>query len=122
MFLSLARSSWTAPVTGIVALVFFLFCSAAMLWRYYHDDVVFAVREAGLLDKRWSQKVKSWDEIKEVVLKRREHEFRIEVIMWPDRQGNSGPTHQVDLTQFDVDIADVLAEIERYKPVRHELG
>jgi len=121
MVLSILGSKYTSLLTGSIALIFFVFCSAAMLLQFYKREVVFAVREAGLLDKRWSPPLVDWSDMKAVVLLRSENEFSLEVQLWPDNQGKDGKALNVDLSGFDVEISEVVAEIEKHKPVRHEL-
>ena len=93
-----------------------------MIWRYYNNEMVFAVREVGLVDKRWSPSLISWEQIKEVVLLRKEQEFELMVKLWPTKQGTTAPSRRVDLSQFDVSVENVVAEIQKYKSVRHELS
>ena len=70
-------------VAGISALVFFAFCSAATLWRYWRREVVVAMRPDGLFDARLGPQAVPWDDIKELVVHRSENDYGIEVVPWP---------------------------------------
>ena len=122
MISTVLNFKYALEFTAAAALFFFVFCSAAMIWRYYNNEIVFAVREVGLLDKRWSPSLISWDQIKEIVLLRREQEFELEVRMWPADQNMASASKRVNLSQFEIGIEPIVREIQKYKPVRHELS
>jgi len=121
MILTLFGSNYKNAVTALVALIFFVLCSVGMLWRYYRNEIVFAVRNNGMLDTRWSREILGWDEIKEVVLLRHEAEFELEIRLWPRVQGTNSEFRSVDLSPFDVAIEDVILEVEKHVSVRQEL-
>ncbi|MEP1209593.1 MAG: hypothetical protein ABJM29_01380 [Rhizobiaceae bacterium] len=106
-------------ITIISGLVFFAFCSAAMIWRYMRNDVVFAIRPDGLFDARYSSQAIPWDEIKDVRLERAENEFQLGVYLWPRQQTgkSSGPTFTVDLSVLDGTVEQILRALAEHKQI-----
>ena len=65
--------NWITAGTGVI---FFAFISARMLAQYLRDETVLAVQPVGLYDARISSETIPWENIKELVLIRREQERR----------------------------------------------
>jgi len=106
-------------ITIISGLVFFSFCSAAMIWRYLRNDVIFAIRPDGLFDARYSSQAIPWDEIKDVRLERAEDEFQLGVYLWPRDQVTKigGPTFTVDLSPLDGTVQQILKALSEHKSI-----
>ena len=116
---------YSTYITAGVALVFFVFCSIGMLSRYYRDEVILAVRQTGLFDKRLRRKIINWEEIKEVVLLQRENEFQLEIVLWPmSGSGVAGKNKKpkkpltIDLEPFEIGIDDLMQAISGHAKVR----
>ena len=77
IFTRLMSFSHANTITIVSGLVFFGFCSAAMIMRYVRNDVVFAIRPDGLFDARYSSQAIPWDDIKDVRLERAENDFQL---------------------------------------------
>jgi hypothetical protein len=108
---------WTAAT----ALIFFAFLSAGMLTRYVRDAVVVAVYPTGLYDARHANEIIAWEAIREIVLRRREDEYEIDVYLWRHQRrkpGDAAPDFTMELAWLDVGAAELAREIERYKPVQ----
>lgn len=106
-------------ITVVSGLVFFGFCSAAMIWRYMRNDVVFAIRPDGLFDARFSSQAIPWDEIKDVRLERAENDFHLGVYLWPPNQKSNtgGPTFTVDLSPLDGSVDQILRALSEHKRI-----
>ena len=106
-------------ITAVSGLIFFGFCSAAMILRYMRREVVVAVRPDGLLDSRVSADPVPWDMIKDIRLGRVENEFRLSVILWPEYQDRSATEDQfiMDLAPLDGGLEQVVTAVQAYKPV-----
>jgi len=106
-------------ITLVSGMIFFGFCSAAMIWRYMRNDTILAVRPDGLFDARYSSQAIPWDEIKDIRLGRVENEFQLTVVLWPKtfERGEERPAFIVDLAPLDGGIEQVLAAMQEYKPV-----
>ena len=109
-------------ITVISGLVFFGFCSAAMIWRYMRNDVVFAIRPDGLFDARYSSQAIPWDDIKDVRLERAENDFQLGVYLWPRNQNSasSGPTFTVDLSPLDGTVDQIIRALAEHKNIYFE--
>ena len=106
-------------ITLVSALIFFGFCSAAMIWRYMHKSIVVAVRPDGLFDARWKRQAVPWDEIKDLRLHRRENEFQLAVHLWPrdKRDDDERMDFLIDLSPLDAPIDRVLEAFQPYKEI-----
>ena len=113
------QMNWITAITG---LVFFAFISARMLANYLRGDIILAVQPTGLMDRRIAAEPLAWEAIKELVLIRREQEFTLRIIMWPQAGGGgrSGKVHEVDLSGLEGGTRPVIEAISAYKPVRME--
>ena len=106
-------------VTLFAGLIFFGFCSAAMVVRYLRRDVVLAVRPDGLYDARYSSEPVPWEAIKDIRLGRVENEFQLAVCLWP-REYKAGADEQgfvIDLAPLDAGLEQVLDVVSGHKPV-----
>ena len=106
-------------ITVISGLIFFSFCSAAMIWRYLRNDVVVAIRPDGLFDARYSSQAVPWDTIKDVRLERVENEFQLGVYLWPNRQTDHDgrPAFLMDLAPLDGSVEQILQALAKHKPI-----
>ncbi|MEM1037927.1 MAG: hypothetical protein AAGI12_00490 [Pseudomonadota bacterium] len=118
-------------VTSMAGIVFFSFCSAAMVWRYLRREIVVAARPDGLFDARFSTQAVPWDAIKDLRLQRAENEFRLAVYLWPDAAVRAGaaqktnrgePGFVIDLEPLDAGVETVLQSIATYKSIAMEQG
>ncbi|MCB1387231.1 MAG: hypothetical protein KDJ80_14940 [Nitratireductor sp.] len=117
--------NWITAGTGVI---FFAFISARMLAQYLRDETVLAVQPVGLYDARISSETIPWENIKELVLIRREQDYSLRVVLWPERSGNgAGPIggraareHEVDLSVLEQGARSVLEAIQHFMPVRLE--
>lgn len=98
---------------------FFAFCSAALLWRYLRDDVILAALPTGLFDARWRREPVAWDAIRELVLRRVENEFELDVYLWrPQAKATNRPDHVIEIAPLEGGVEAVVAAISRFAPVR----
>ncbi len=111
-------------ITAISGLIFFSFCSAAMIWRYWRNDVIVAIRPDGLFDARYSSQAVPWDDIKDVRLGRAENDFQLDIYLWPDRHQGRGaePAFSIDLQGLDAPVQQILEAVIAYRPVSVEQG
>ncbi|MDA8869967.1 hypothetical protein N9H93_01080 [Rhizobiaceae bacterium] len=100
--------------TGAVALIFFAFCSAAMIWRYLRDKVVLAVRPDGLFDARAGADALAWDDIRTIALTWREDEFHLSVNPWPTSQRTP---FDIDVSALDGSVGEIVEAITVHHPV-----
>jgi len=109
-------------ITVVSGMIFFSFCSAAMIWRYMRNEIVLAVRPDGLFDARYSSQAVPWDEIKDVRLERAENDFQLGVYLWPDRARNAGgsPAFMIDLEPLDASVNQILQDVLDYKQISME--
>ena len=106
-------------IATVSGLVFFVFCSAATLWRFLRRSVVFAIRQDGLYDARLGTQAVPWNEIKEVVIRRAENDFHLSVTLWPDvaaRRGRS--VLDVDLSSLDGSVDGVVEALTAHTRLR----
>jgi hypothetical protein len=107
--------------TALSGLVFFAFVSAAMLLHYWRNSVVVAVLPTGLVDLRWQADPVPWEAIREIVLRRVEDEYELDVHLWPG-PGNRGrpnvPDHVMALAPLDASAAAILAALRPYADLR----
>lgn len=113
-------TAWHTMITVVAGSIFFAFISARMLAQYWRDDVVLAVQPTGLYDGRIGGDTIPWDAIKELVVIRREQEFRLEVILWPGKEGGRPRSHEVNLSALEGGSQAILEAIHAYKPIRLE--
>ena len=108
--------NWLTLVAG---LIFFAFCSAAMIWRYVRREIIVAVRPDGLYDARYSSQAIPWDAIKDLRLGRVENEFQIAVYLWPKEReaGDERAAFVIDTAPLDGGIEQVLMAVNMHKPV-----
>ena len=106
-------------VTLVSGLIFFGFCSAAMIWSYLRREIVLSIRPEGLMDRRYSQDRLPWDAIKDVKLARREHEFQLSVYLWPRSQNREAEQDGfvIDLAPLDGDVREVISAIAPFRTV-----
>jgi len=114
-------------ITLFSGMIFFGFCSASTVWRYYRDEVVFAVRPDGLFDVRRRGGAIPWNDIKDVRLGRAENDFELGVFLWPDvskdtsaEDDNITPDVTIDLAPLDAPVNEILENVLRYKPIAME--
>jgi hypothetical protein len=101
--------------------VFFAFCSAALLWRYLRDDVILAALPTGLFDARWRREPVAWDAIRELVLRRVENEFELDVYLWrPQAQATNRPDHVIEIAPLEGGVEAIVAAIARHAEIRTE--
>lgn len=115
LFARLAGFADAKTIASVAAVLFFSFCSAAMIWRYLRREVVVAVRPDGLLDARRSSQAMLWDDIREVRLGRAENEFRLILSVWA--KSGKAKDVEVDLSGLDADINTIIQAIAAYRPV-----
>ncbi len=121
MILTRLGNPYANLITALTALIFFGFCTVGMLWRYYNNEVVFAVRRTGLFDKRWPHEAVNWEDIKEVVLVQREADFSLEVRLWPQTSKTAAEALlQIDLSPFDTSVQAIIDAIGSKVPLRRE--
>jgi len=111
---------WHNAITAVTGLVFFAFISARMLGQYWRDEVVLAVQPTGLYDGRISSEAIAWDRIKELVLLRREQEYQLSIVLWPQKPGGKVVTHEINLTALEGGSQQILEAIDQYKSIRLE--
>lgn len=126
MLLNAFRMPHADFYAGLSALVFFAFCSAAMLLRYLTGSVVLAVQPTGLFDARWRAQTIPWEEIREIVVRRIENEIELDVYLWrpqaktPTRTDapRHQPDHTIELAPLEGGARDVIDAIARHAAVR----
>ncbi len=106
--------------TAFAGLAFFAFISARMLAQYFKNDVVLAVQPTGLYDSRISSQTIPWNNIKELLLLRREQVYTLEVTLWPVDGKASAKTHQIELSALEGGSEQILEAINAYMPIRME--
>lgn len=106
-------------ITFVSGLIFFGFCSAAMIWRYMRNEIILSVRSEGLFDARYSKQPVPWDAIKDLRLGRVENEFQLFVYLWPGRQENVAEQLEfiVDLAPLDAGVNQILGAVSLYKTI-----
>lgn len=115
LFARLAGFADAKTIASVAAILFFSFCSAAMIWRYLRREVVVAVRPDGLFDARRSSQAMLWDDIRDVRLGRAENEFHLTLSVWG--KGGKAREVEVDLSGLDADVNTILQAISAYRPV-----
>lgn len=120
LLLGIYGSNHMNLLTALTGVIFFAFISARMLARYWRNEVILAVRPTGLYDARIAAETIPWEEIKELVLKRREQEYQLEIILWPRRPGGRMRDHDIDLSVLEGGSQLVLEAISHYMPIRME--
>ena len=112
--------------TVAAGLVFFGFCSLAMIRAYATGDTVLAVQPQGYLDTRWRAEAVPWEAIARVEMLRLETEWRVAIYLWNSENGRSGgapdragePDWVSEIATLDVDGATLAEDISRYAEVR----
>ncbi len=121
MMLSAAYHPHAIAYTALSGLAFFAFISAAMLFAYWRKSDVIAILPTGLFDRRWQREPVSWDAIREIVLRRVEDEFELDVYLWPG-PGNRGrpnvPDHIITLAPLDAPAAVVVDALRPHVELR----
>ena len=115
LFLRLFGTADTLLWTAATALIFFGFCSAAMIWRFLRRQEVVAVRPDGLLDLRVAPTACAWGDIRDIVLLWREDEFRLAVRVWPTSRRMD---FEVDLAPLDATVGEIVDAISLHHTVR----
>ena len=139
MILNVFHFAHTDLVSALSALVFFAFVSVAMVVRYLRNQVVLAVRPTGLYDARWRAETIAWQDIREIVVRRVESEYELDVYLWHRQKpgqtpghesgksqagGQSGhqpdyvPDHIIELAPLEGDAASIIPAIGRHVSVR----
>jgi len=120
--LGFVHYNWITAVSG---LIFFSFCSAAMIIRYMRNEVVLSVRPDGLFDARYSSQAVPWEEIKDIRLGRHENEFQLNVFLWP-REAMPGqvaqPSFTIDLAPLDGGVEAILAAVGGHVTISMDQG
>jgi len=111
-------------ITLVSGLIFFSFCSAAMIWRYLRSDIVVAIRPDGLFDARFSMEAVPWDEIKDVRLERAENDFQLGIYMWPKASAGRGdhPAFIIDISPLDASVEQIVEALAQYKSIHMTQG
>lgn len=117
-------------ITIVTGLVFFIFISAKSIRRFFQNEIILAVQPTGLLDKRWSSEVVTWDAIKEITFGQREEELLLSVWLWPYGTskivsvGNEihSPDFTIDLNALEGDPKQITNLIAQYHAVKPELS
>ncbi len=120
LLLGIYGSSNMNLYTLIAGLLFFAFISAKMLSQYFRNEVVLAVQPTGLYDGRISSETILWERIKELVLVRREQEYSLSIVLWPQENNQNAATHEIELTALEGGSEEILEAINQYKPIRLE--
>ena len=109
-------------ITMVAGILFFSFCSAAMIWRYANNSIVLAFRPDGLFDARYSSQAVPWDDIKDVRLDRAENDFHLCIYLWPDRLINKSraAVFNIDLAPLDASVEQILTALSAYKSIGME--
>ena len=100
--------------TLAVGLVFFGFCSLAMIRSYATGDTVLAVQPQGYLDTRWRPEAVPWGAIARVEMQRLETEWRVAIYLW----GEGAPAWVSEIASLDVDGPELAEDISRFAEVR----
>ena len=103
-------------VSGVI---FFSFCSLAMIWRYLRNDIVLVIRPDGLFDVRYSSQAVAWDEIKDIRLSRAENDFELLIYLWPDKASVEYQRAEftIELSPLDGDVENIVLAIANYKQI-----
>lgn len=119
LFAQLFALRYYNSVTLVSGLIFFGFCSAAMIWRYARNAVVLAIRPDGLFDSRYSSEAVPWERIKDIRLGRVENEFQLAVYLWPDTLLREGDEQGfvIDLAPLDGGLEQILEGLSNHKAV-----
>ncbi len=119
IFAGLAGFRHVNMITLISGLIFFGFCSAAMIFRYLNRAVIVAVRPDGLFDARYSAQAVPWEMIKEIRLARTENEYRLSVALWPksQKQQSSAPGWDLDMAPLDGNPQTLVDAVMQYRPI-----
>jgi hypothetical protein len=120
LLLGIYGSNHMNLLTALTGAIFFAFISARMLARYWRNEVILAVRPTGLYDARIATDTIPWEEIKELVLKRREQEYQLAIILWPHKPGGKVRDHDIDLSALEGGSQSILEAISQYMPIRME--
>lgn len=118
LFSQLLGLRYYNTITLAAGVIFFAFCSAAMIKRYLTRAVVFAIRPDGLFDARHGRDAVPWDQIRMVGLLRREHDHLINVYLWQREaaifSAELTPDLTIDLSPLDATAESVLLALRRY--------
>jgi len=119
LFSQLLGMRYYNSITAVSAIIFFGFCSAAMVWSYLRNEIVLAIRPDGLFDARYSAEAVPWDRIKDLRLGRVENDFHLYVYLWPDRflRTDEKAEFVIDLASLDAGVEQILAAMNVHKPV-----
>lgn len=106
-------------ITAVSAIIFFGFCSAAMVWSYLRKEIVLAARPDGLFALRYSRQAVPWDRIKDLRLGRVENDFQLYVYLWPEKllQIDEKAEFVIDLASLDAGVDQILAALSAHKSV-----
>lgn len=115
--------------TFVTGLVFFVFISAKSIRRFFQNEIILAIQPTGLLDKRWSTDLVTWESIKEITMGQREEEVLLLVWLWPHgtskivsvKSDNPPPDFNINLDVLDGDSNAIVNLIAQYHSIKPEL-
>lgn len=115
--------------TFVTGLVFFVFISARSIRRFFQNEIILAIQPTGLLDKRWSEELVTWESIKEITLGQREEEVLLQVWLWPHgtskvvsvKKENSPADFNIDLDVLEGDANAIVNLIAQHHAIKPEL-
>lgn len=116
-------------ITIVTGLVFFVFISAKSIRRFFQNEVILAIQPTGLVDKRWSEDLVTWDSIKEITLGQREEEVLLQIWLWPHgtskvvsvKKETPPPDFNIDLDVLEGDANSIVNLIANYHSIKPEL-
>ena len=116
--------------TYVTGLVFFVFISAKSIRRFFQNETILAIQPTGLLDKRWSEDLVTWDSIKEITLGHREEDVLLQVWLWPHgsskvvsvHKDTPPPDFKIDLDVLEGDANSIVNLIAKYHAIKPELN
>lgn len=115
--------------TFVTGLIFFVFISAKSIRRFFQNEIILAIQPTGLLDKRWSEELVTWESIKEITLGQREEEVLLQVWLWPHgsskvlsvNKDTPPPDFNIDLDVLEGDANAIVNLIAKYHTIKPEL-
>ena len=119
LFSRLAGFQNANTITFVSGMIFFAFCSAAMIWRYMRSDVVMAVQPGGLYDIRTTPRHTPWEQVRMIGIVRHESDYRLKVYLWPPYQGVSFtadlvPDYILDLAPLEAAAEHVIVALQTH--------
>lgn len=121
MILGIYGSNYMNIFTALTGLMFFAFISARTIILYFKDEIVMAVQPNGVYDRRIGDELISWDEIKELVLIRKEQDYALKIVLWPtNNNADTQKTYLSNLSTLQGGSEPVLNAISQFKNIRME--